>query len=509
MPLSFVQDFLSKSVQKIPEKVFLIQDDKKITYQDLELQSNQLANALIRSGIQRGDRVVLFLPNIPEQAITIFGVLKASAVFIVVNPGTKEDKLSYILNNSQAKAIIFSADQHSMIAQIFSKTPNLKFGLSIGNQKPIDQKIQDFGTFIHGADKSKPRQKNIDLDLACLIYTSGSTGEPKGVMSDHSNVVFAVQSITSYLQNNSNDIILNAVPLSFDYGLYQLLMTVSFGGTMVLEKGFIFPAMTLKKIEQFQITGFPGVPTMFSVILNMDLEGYDFSSLRYMTNTAAALSSSHISKIYEKFPHVKFYSMYGLTETKRTLYLPPGDLNKKPESVGIPIPGTEAWIVDEDDNHLGPNQIGELVVRGRHVMRGYWQDEKATNLRYRPGLYPGERVCYSGDLFKMDEDGYFYFVARKDDIIKSRGEKVSPKEVENAIYKLPGVQDVAVIGVDDPIFGQAIKAFIVLHQKEYSVNEILRHCKNHLEDFMVPKYIEILDELPKTNTGKIKKSGLS
>ncbi|NTW43669.1 MAG: long-chain fatty acid--CoA ligase, partial [Anaerolineaceae bacterium] len=379
MPLSFVQDFLSESVQKIPEKVFLIQDDKKITYQDLELQSNQLANALIRSGIQRGDRVVLFLPNIPEQAITIFGVLKASAVFIVVNPGTKEDKLTYILNNSQAKAIIFSADQHSMIAQIFSKTPNLKFGLSIGNQKPIDQKIQDFGTFIHGADKSKPRQKNIDLDLACLIYTSGSTGEPKGVMSDHSNVVFAVQSITSYLQNNSNDIILNAVPLSFDYGLYQLLMTVSFGGTMVLEKGFIFPAMTLKKIEQFQITGFPGVPTMFSVILNMDLEDYDFSSLRYMTNTAAALSSSHISKIYEKFPHVKFYSMYGLTETKRTLYLPPEDLNKKPESVGIPIPGTEAWIVDEDDKHLGPNQIGELVVRGRHVMRGYWQDERATN----------------------------------------------------------------------------------------------------------------------------------
>jgi len=509
MPLSFVQDFLSDSVQKFPEKIFILQDEKKLSYQELELFSNQFAHSLMQFGIQRGDRIVLFLPNIPEQAIAIFGVLKASAVFIVVNPGTKEDKLTYILNNCQAKAIIFYSDQQDVITRIFNKSSYLKFGLVIGDQKIPGQHIHGFESFFKDSDTAKPKQKNIDLDLACLIYTSGSTGEPKGVMSDHSNVVFAVQSITSYLQNVSNDIILNAVPLSFDYGLYQLLMTVSFGGTMVLEKGFIFPAMTLKKIDQYKITGFPGVPTMFSVILNMDLEGYDFSSLRYMTNTAAALSSSHIAKIKEKFPQVRFYSMYGLTETKRTLYLPPEDLSRKPDSVGIPIPGTETWIVDEDDNRLGPNQIGELVIRGRHVMRGYWQDENATNLRYKPGLIPGERLCYSGDLFKMDEDGYFYFVARKDDIIKSRGEKVSPKEVENAIYKLPGVQDVAVIGVDDPIFGQAIKAFVVLHQKEYSVNEILRHCKTNLEDFMVPKYIEIVAELPKTNSGKIKKSGLS
>jgi len=288
-----------------------------------------------------------------------------------------------------------------------------------------------------------------------------------------------------------------------------LIMTVIFGGTMVLEKGFVFPALTLKKIEQYQITGFPGVPTMYSTILNMNLDGYDFSSLRYMTNTAAALSSWHIEKINEIFPKVKFYSMYGLTETKRTLYLPPEELEKRPDSVGIPIPGTEAWVVDEEDRRLGPNQIGELVVRGRHVMRGYWQDEQATNLRYRPGSIPGERLCYSGDLFKTDDEGYFYFVARKDDIIKSRGEKVSPKEVENAIYKLPGVLEVAVIGVPDSMLGQAVKAFVVLNQKSISENDILRHCKKNLEDFMVPKFIEIMDELPKTTTGKIKKSGLS
>jgi len=504
-----IQDFLIQSAEKFPEKTFLIQDEKKTTYQELEILSNQLANQLTHHGILRGDRVVLFLPNIPELAISIFGVLKAGATFVVVNHSTKEDKLAYILNNCQAKAIIFPANERPLLNRIFASLPYLKFGLAIGKDPIQDQVIYNFSEFIELGDQRSPKRQNIDLDLACLIYTSGSTGEPKGVMSDHSNVIFAAQSIISYLKNTSNDVILNAVPLSFDYGLYQLIMTVIFGGTMVLEKGFVFPALTLKKIEQYQITGFPGVPTMYSTILNMNLDGYDFSSLRYMTNTAAALSSWHIEKINEIFPKVKFYSMYGLTETKRTLYLPPEELEKRPDSVGIPIPGTEAWVVDEEDRRLGPNQIGELVVRGRHVMRGYWQDEQATNLRYRPGSIPGERLCYSGDLFKTDDEGYFYFVARKDDIIKSRGEKVSPKEVENAIYKLPGVLEVAVIGVPDSILGQAVKAFVVLNQKSISENDILRHCKKNLEDFMVPKFIEIMDELPKTTTGKIKKSGLS
>jgi amino acid adenylation domain-containing protein len=503
-----VQDFLRQSTGNFPEKVFLIQDEKKLTYLELEILSNRLANQLAENGIQRGDRVVLFLPNIPEQAIAIFGVLKADAVFVVVNYSTKEDKLLYILNNCQAKAIIFPSDQQGLLSRLFAHLPHLKFGLVTGNSSEQDQRIYAFDSFLSGGSPNAPKRKNIDLDLACLIYTSGSTGEPKGVMSDHSNVRFAAQSIISYLKNTADDIILSAAPLSFDYGLYQMLMTTAFGGTLVLEKGFVFPALTLKKIQQYQVTGFPGVPTMFSTILNMNLEGFDFSSLRYMTNTAAALSSWHIEKIKEKFPKVQFYSMYGLTETKRTLYLPPEELEKKPDSVGIPIPGTEAWLVDENDERLGPNQIGELVIRGRHVMRGYWQDEKATQLRYRPGVFPGERVCYSGDLFKMDEDGYFYFIARKDDIIKSRGEKVSPKEVENAIYKLPGVQEVAVIGVVDPILGQAVKAFVILNQKTITENDILRHCKKNLEDFMVPKFIEIIDELPKTNSGKIKKSGL-
>jgi acyl-coenzyme A synthetase/AMP-(fatty) acid ligase len=200
--------------------------------------------------------------------------------------------------------------------------------------------------------------------------------------------------------------------------------------------------------------------------------------------------------------------MYGLTETKRTLYLPPDQLDKRPGSVGIAIPGTEVWIEDENGRRLGPGEVGELVVRGRHVMRGYWEAPEATAARYRSGPLPGERVCYSGDLFRMDEDGYLYFVGRKDDIIKSRGEKVSPKEVENVLYMLKGVVEAAVVGVDDPILGQAIKAFLVVEGVKMTEAEVLAHCRAHLEDFMVPKYVEFPDQLEKTSSGKIKKTGL-
>jgi acyl-CoA synthetase (AMP-forming)/AMP-acid ligase II len=200
--------------------------------------------------------------------------------------------------------------------------------------------------------------------------------------------------------------------------------------------------------------------------------------------------------------------MYGLTETKRTLYLPVEQLDRRPASVGIAIPGTEVWLEDEQGNRLGPGQVGELVVRGRHVMRGYWGDPEAAARRFRPGPLPGERVCYSGDLFQMDDEGFLYFVARKDDIIKSRGEKVSPKEIENVLYQLDGVKDAVVIGIPDPVLGQAVKAFIVPNGTQLTEREVLRHCREHLEDFMIPKVVEFCRELPTTSSGKIKKTDL-
>jgi acyl-CoA synthetase (AMP-forming)/AMP-acid ligase II len=200
--------------------------------------------------------------------------------------------------------------------------------------------------------------------------------------------------------------------------------------------------------------------------------------------------------------------MYGLTETKRTLYMPPDKLEQRPGSVGIPIPGTEAWLEDDEGRRVGAGKTGELVVKGPHVMRGYWENPGATAKRFRT-LPSGERICYSGDLFKRDDEGYFYFIGRKDDIIKSRGEKVAPREIENVLYNLPGVTEAAVVGVPDAIFGQAIKAFIACDRDTLTETRVIAHCRAHLEDFMVPKSVELRDSLPKNASGKIDKLALS
>lgn len=508
-----VHDFLESSAARTPDKVALVCDEQRLTYGQIDAMANRLANALQANGVERGDRVVLFLPNSVELVVGIFAALKANAVFVVVNQTTKQDKLTYMVNNCRAKAIISRARQSGTITAVLANAPSVAYTIYTDKGAEEAAAAQERAATYEAIQESYPAERpfrqTIDQDLACLIYTSGSTGDPKGVMSAHCNVVFAVTSITTYLENVPEDIVICFSPLSFDYGLYQLLMVFKFGGTLVLEKGFTYPVQALKRMEAERVTGLPGVPTIFAILLNMDVSGYDLRSLRYITNTAAALPPSHIKKIGEIFPWATMYSMYGLTETKRTLYLPPEQLPYRPGSVGVAIPGTEVWIEDEAGNRLGPGEIGELVIRGGHVMRGYWENPAATAHRYRPGPIPGERVCYSGDLFRMDEEGFFYFVGRGDDIIKSRGEKVAPKEVENVLYDLPGVVETAVIGVPDPILGEAIKAFIVTADDTLTDKDILRHCRANLEDFMVPQIVEFRSELPKTSSGKITKKDLT
>lgn len=506
-----VQEFLELSAERFPEKIALVCCEQRYTYKELDRKANAIARALRDLGIRRGDRVCISLHNTYEAVVSIFGVLKAGAVFVPLHPTTKEGKLHYILQDCQAK--ILFADPLADIANIVSAgnssaSAPIKFVIcgpgAMAKVKQLDNCIA-FESLISGHGDAPLERSNIDLDLACLIYTSGSTGEPKGVMSDHSNVVFAAASIISLIGNTESDVILSTLPLSFDYGLYQLLMAFCFGGTLVLERSFAYPAATLKKAESEGVTGLPGVPTIFAMLLKMDLSSFDLSRIRYLTNTAAALPPSHIRALGKAFPNTTIFSMYGLTETKRTLYLPPEDLEKKTDSVGIAIPGTETWLEDEKGNHLPYGSQGELVIRGRHVMRGYWNSPDITAKRFRPGPLPNERICYSGDLFRTDEDGYFYFVARQDDIIKSRGEKVAPKEVENAIYALPGIVEAAVIGVHDEILGEAVKAFVVTEGKSISEKEILAHCRTQLEEHMIPTSIEFRDALPKSKNGKIVK----
>jgi amino acid adenylation domain-containing protein len=500
-----VQDAFEANAQRLPGKVALVARRQRYTYAQLDAMANRLAHGLLAGGVGRGDRVLIYLNNSVETVASIYATLKAGGVFVTVNRGTKRDKLAYIAGNCQAAAII--SDERAAGEGVLEGLPPMRARILTGGAAPG---CQSWAAIQQSHPDSRPPRVNIDLDLACLIYTSGSTGEPKGVMSDHSNVVFAAHSIITYLQNTEQDTVINALPLSFDYGLYQLLMTFTFGGTLVLEESFAFPAVILQRIQEERVTGFPIVPTAVAMLLGMDLSGFDLSSLRYVSNTAAALPPAHIAELRRRFPWVTMYSMYGLTETKRTLYLPPESLERKIASVGMAIPGTEVWLEDERGARLGPNQTGELVVRGRHVMRGYWGDPKLSAERFRPGPLPGERVCYTGDLFRMDEEGFLYFVGRKDDIIKSRGEKVAPKEVENVLYALKGIREAAVVGVADPILGQAVKAVVVVNGDSPTQAEILAHCKANLEAHMVPKVVEIRTQpLPKTSSGKIARKELA
>jgi long-chain acyl-CoA synthetase len=498
-----VRDFLESAAERTPSKIALVCAEQRFTYGELDSKANRLAQALALFGVERGDRVVIHLPNSVEAVVSIFAVLKVGGVFVPVNPTTKAHKLNYIVNNCGAKVLISDS------ADALFEAVGLKaiIGFHSEGQTNAPQALLNYHQLQSCMSSTRPVRTNAAEDLACLIYTSGSTGQPKGVMCEHRNVVFASGSIIQYLENSDSDVVLNVLPLSFDYGLYQLLMTFRFGGTLVLENSGAFPSLILERIVTERVTGFPGVPTLFMMLLRLDLDAYDLSSLRYLTNTAAALPPGSVLTLQRKFPQAKVFSMYGLTETKRALYLPPEGIERLPGSVGIPIPGTQAWVENEKGQRLPPGEIGELVIRGPHVMRGYWADSDATLKRF-PTRHDGERVCCTGDLFRQDEAGFFYFIGRKDDIIKSRGEKVAPKEIENVLYELPGIVEAAVIGVPDPICGQAIKAFIVCHEPIAEMT-VLAHCRERLEDFMMPKLIEFRESLPKNASGKIDKLSLT
>lgn len=513
---TLVHEWLTRSARRFPDKTAIVAGEVRWTYRDLDDRSDRLAAALIAAGVRRHDRVVVFLDNSPESVASLYGILKAGAAFVILNGTMKAKKLAYILKDSGAAALIADVRKAPVVEEAVPGTgrsfPIVWIGEPSSIPAGLSERSLPWREVLSGTSReaeSLLRVRSIDQDLAALIYTSGSTGEPKGVMSTHHNVVSAARSIVEYIGNTADDIIVDVLPLSFDYGLYQVLMSVMFGGTVVFES-FLFPVKVLQSIAKERVTGFPLVPTMAAFLLKMqNLEKFDLSSVRYMTNTGAALPPEHIRRIRALFPNVKLFSMFGLTECKRTLFLPPEEVDRRPASVGKAIPNCEVFLLDEQGREVPPGVVGELVIRGSNVMRGYWNAPELTANSYRPGRIPGETWLYSGDYFRKDEEGFLYFLGRKDDMIKTKGERVSPKEVENVLSEMEGVAEAAVIGVPDEILGQAIQAFVVRGNKRaVSEREVLKHCADRLETFMVPKYVRFVEELPKSAHGKIDKGAL-
>ena len=513
-----LNDFLRKSTELQPEKVALIYRDKRITYTGIDEASNSLGNALILEGFKRHDRAIIYLDNSTESIISIFAVLKAGGVFIPISPQVKLNKFGHMINDCKPRLLITNKDNLAKISGNISNFKELKWIIYINDGnfdtetvRTINTGILSYEDILEHSPRTIIEQRCIDVDLASLIYTSGSSGSPKCVMLNHLNMVSAATSVISYLGNTSSDVIMNALPLSFSYGLYQVLMSFKFGGTVVVEKSFTYPQKIIEQVIAERVTGWPMVPSMIAILFKLiNLKKYDFPDLKYITSAGQVLPRAHAAMLRDSFPKTKIYSMYGLTECKRVSYLDPAKIDEKPDSVGKAMPNVETYIVDSNGKEITrAREPGELVVRGSNVMQGYWNLPHETEKVLRQGRYPTEKVLYTGDIFEKDEEGYLYFLGRKDDIIMTGGLKVSPKEVENVLCEKAGVIEAAVIGVEDEILGNVIKAFVVLENKsKVSSDEIFEYCLEHLERHAVPKYVSFCKTLPKTNTGKIIKRNL-
>lgn len=508
-----LHDSLLESARLFPSKTAVVAEGKPYLYEDLRLQSRNLAVTLCREGLQRGDKVAIYMDNTWPCVVSIFSILMAGGTFTVVNPQTKPDKLRFILNDCGARILLTDGHLAAAFSSALQDVPSVRTVICSGalpEGESLGRRLLGFEAAVAAGPGTIPHRP-IPLDLAALIYTSGSTGNPKGVMMTHQAMAFTAGSLIEYLRLCDTDRILNVLPLAFDYGLYQLLIAMRLGATLVLERSFTYPAQILNRMASEGVTVFPGVPTVYMTLLGMHArKPLCFPTVERVTNTAAALPADIVPRLREIFPNALIYRMYGLTECKRVCYLEPELIDSKPESVGKAIPGTEVFLLSEDGHPVPPGETGVLHVRGPHVMLGYLNRPDLSAEMLKPGKLPGERVLCTQDFFRMDEEGFLYFVGRSDDIIKSRGEKVSPIEVENCLHGIPGVREAAVVGVRDALLGEAIRAYVALEEgAPLGEKEIKAHCLSRLENFMVPKEVVFLPELPKTATGKIRKKELS
>ncbi|MCP4712445.1 MAG: acyl--CoA ligase [Planctomycetes bacterium] len=501
---------LEKSAQQYPDKQAVWYQDKWMTYAQIDQRANKIGNYLKQVGVQRSDRVILLYENSFDYVASYYGILKAGAVTVPLDTDTITDSLTYYLNHSGATAVITNQKYTRNLVPAIKKSPELKHVIVDQQDLSVYQEIghcdqtrlQDIYDHI---STDHPNVRGINLDLASIVFTSGSTGKPKGVSLSHLNFISNITSIVKYLELTSEDRVMVVLPFYYIYG--KSLMNTHFmvGGSVVLDNRFAFPQVVLETMKKTQVTGFSGVPSTFMILLNKSsVRKFNFESLRYVTQAGGAMAPAVQKEVTKVFAPAKLFVMYGATEAAARLsYVDPDVLTQKWGSIGKPIANTDLFVADENGNPLPPNQVGELAARGANIMSGYWKDPEGTSKVLKHGLY------YTGDLGKMDEDGYLYVVGRSRDIIKVGGFRVAAKEVEEAMLEIDQIHEVAVIGVPDDTLGEAIKAVIVPRdQKSISEDNIKKQLKDKLPTYKFPKYFEFQESLPKNESGKILKEVL-
>src|SRR5208337_2439691 len=429
-----------------------------------------LASGLRAAGLQRGERVGIYLDPSVAQVLSIFGVSQAGGVFVPINAVLFPEQVAHIARDCGIATLITSAAKLESLLPVLHDLHSFRFLVIVpyGERTATSLPVHDFDAMTNVASGNMLPDWGIEKDLAAILYTSGSTGKPKGVMLSHANIMAGATIVSTYLGITHSDRILAVLPFSFDAGLNQLTTAFQQGATLVLIN-FVFAKQIVDTLVREQITGLAGVPTVWSLLAqpNSTLQKSTPPALRYITNTGGAMPQNVLAALRKALPKTSVVLMYGLTEAFRSTYLPPEELDRRPTSMGKAIPDTEILVLNDQGQLCKPGEVGELVHRGPTVSMGYWGNREATDRVLRPNpLLPAElgdveRVCYSGDLVRMDEDGFLYYVGRRDAMIKSSGYRISPTEVEEVVFQSGRARHAAAIGVPDELVGQAVKVFVV------------------------------------------------
>jgi len=508
-----VWHLLRGSALRSPDKEALVQKDQRLSYRQVARQTAGLATSLRTRYVKRGDRVGIYLEASVPQVLSIFGVSQADAVYVPINSVLHPDQVMHIARDCGMKGLVTTPAKLKALADVILQIPSLEFLVVTGEGEvpATNLPVERLEELCSAEPPSAWVERCIEKDLAAILYTSGSTGKPKGVMLSHGNVVAGSRIVSTYLGITDKERILAVLPFSFDAGMNQLMTAFEKGGTLVLIN-FVFAREIVQELLKERISGLAGVPTLWSLLSqpNSTLDKQALPDLRYITNTGGAMPQTVLNILRNVLPTTRIFLMYGLTEAFRSTYLPPEELDRRPTSMGKAIPDTEILVLNEKGQLCAPGEVGELVHRGPTVSLGYWNrpEDTARALRRNPILSSEmgdcEKVCYSGDLVRMDEEGFLYFVGRRDAMIKSSGFRISPTEIEEVLFQSGKVRDAAVIGLPDEILGQSIKAFVVPRDGDaLDVDVLSAICAEKLPRYMVPKAIEVLAELPKTSSGKV------
>ena len=524
---TLLHELLALSAQRTPQAVALTYGDDHLRYAELDARVKQFSAGLMGLGLARGERVAIYLEKRFETVVASLGAPAAGAVFVPVNPLLKPEQVAFILRDCNVRALVTSPERLALMTEVLAACPDLRHVVvtESSGTATVEPPAEAPWGLTAWADllACPPRSGHrvIDTDMVAILYTSGSTGQPKGVVLSHRNMVAGAKSVASYLENTAQDTLLAALPLSFDAGFSQLTTAFHVGARVVL-LNYLMPRDVLKAMVREGVTGLTAVPPLYIQLAQLDWPGAIADKLRYFANTGGRMPLDTLIALRQRVPQAKPFLMYGLTEAFRSTYLPPHQVDRRPDSIGKAIPNAEILVLRDDGSPCAPDEPGELVHRGALVAQGYWNDAEKTAERFKrlapdtPGRQSGlqlpEYAVFSGDTVRQDAEGFLYFIGRRDEMMKTSGYRVSPTEVEEILYATHMVGECVAFGVPHPVLGHAIYVIATCADgtRARGLNDLISECRARMPAYMVPAGIELVPgPLPRNPNGKIDRKRLA